>query len=621
MKFNNMNVCVKNVINISTFFIIIILLFIYFWKWIDPALIDFKQQPFFLFDSKFLMDYLVFPGGLAEYLSLFISQFFHFSLPGALILILIFSLVIILTRKLLSRFLPMDYILILQYIPVLLLVYLHSQYTYTLKPDIIIIISVLLTLLYNYYINKGNLFRIALFVLCSGLLVFLLGGVSLILFSLLVILSEIRNKKDKYILMVMVFLIISFILPFLIGLYNPYMNIDKAFFDIFIPQKDYMPGVTLYALLLFYPLIALSGIILSGITSGYNLTGNKHRGRKLITIVIQTAIPVILLLLTLKYSYNKNNKALIELNYYAEKENWEAVLNAGKILSPENRVVLAQLNRALYHKGRLTEDLFSYKQLWGENGLILTRYYNSKILMPISDYYFDLGYIKESSHWAYEALTKYEMAPIVLKRIALSNLILGEYKIAGKFLTILSKSIIHRKWTNKYLKYLNNDDLVKSDPVIREKRELMPKHDYYAINDQPEKNLYNLLEENPKNNMAFEYLMASYLLRHDIGNVIKNLHYLTELNYTKIPRHIEEAILVYIVFQTGVKIQLEPYKISNITVQRFNRYNNILYKGHKNDLKAAQKDLALNFGDTFWYYLHYLSPITTKREIKERSLE
>ena len=264
-------------------------------------------------------------------------------------------------------------------------------------------------------------------------------------------------------------------------------------------------------------------------------------------------------------------------------------------------------------------DLFNYNQLWGQDGLILTRYYNSKILMPISDYYFDLGYIKESRHWAYEALTKYELEPIVLKRIALSNLILGEYKISRKFLTILSKSVIHRKWANKYLNYINNEELIESDPVIQEKRDLMPKHDYYANNNEPEVNLVNLLEDNPKNKMAFEYLIANSLLRHDIGNVIRNLHYLSELNYPEIPKHIEEAILLYIIFQKGEDIQLKPYQISNMTTERFRRYNNILYNKHKNNLRAARYDLSKYFGNTFWYYLHYVSPITTKREIKERS--
>lgn len=616
-----MNNSIKKILNISIFYIVIVSLFIYFWKWIDPILIDFEQQPVFLFDLKFLSDYFVMPGGIAEYLSLFISQFFHFGILGAFIIILILYLIILLTRRLLSVFFPADIVFVLQFLPLFFLTHLHSQYSHTLRPDIIIIISILLTLAYNYVINKGPLFRISIFTLCSIFLTFLFGGISLILFSLLVVLLEIKNRKNKYVQIIIVYIVISSVLPFLIGLYSPYMNVKKTFFDMFLPERNYQPYITLYALFLLYPVVILTGIIISSIARAGNLFNEMNRQKMLVTTIIQTVIPVVFLLFTLKFSYNKYDKALIEIDYFAEQEDWQSVLETGEILSHENRLVLFQLNRALYHSGRLTDDLFSYNQIWGQDGLILTRYYNSRILMPISDYNFDLGYIKESLHWAYEALTKYELAPVVLKRIALSNLILGEYKISEKFLTILSKSVIHRKWANKYLNYINNKDLIESDLIIQEKRDLMPKHDYYANNNKPEIDLYNLLRENAGNKMAFEYFIVNSLLRHDIGNVIKNLHYLPELNYSKIPKHIEEAILVYIIFQKGENIQLKPYQISRSTAENFNRYNNILYNKHKNDLKAAQHDLAEYFSNTFWYYLHYVSPITTKKEIKERRME
>ncbi|UCH14929.1 MAG: hypothetical protein JSV22_02925, partial [Bacteroidales bacterium] len=616
-----MTYSVKRILNISTFYLVIISLLIYFRIWVDPILIEFEQQPIFLFKIKFLSDYLVFPGGLSEYLSLFISQFFHYGIPGTLIIVMMIYLIVLLTRRLLSVFFPADIVFVLQFLPLLFLTHLHSQYSHTLRPDIVIIVSILLTLGYNYFINKSFLFRISAFILCSVFLAFLFGGISLMLFSLLVILLEIKNRKNKYIQLVIVYVAVSSILPFLIGLHSPYMTVEKTFFDMLLPDRNYKPYVTLYSFFLLYPVFILAGIFISNATRVSNYFNEMNRGKSLGTAIIQTVLPVVLLLFTLKSSYNNYDKVFVEFNYYAEQEDWQSVIEKGEILSHEDRLVLFQLNRALYHSGRLTDDLFGYRQIWGQDGLILTRYYNSRILMPISDYYFDLGFVKESLHWAYEALTKYELEPLVLKRIALSNLILGEYKISEKFLKILSKSVIHKSWANKYLKYLDNEDLVESDIFIREKRDLMPKHDYYAHNDEPEIDLYNLLEENVKNKMAFEYFIANSLLKHNIGIVIKSLYYLPELNYSKIPRHIEEAILIYILFQNGEDIQLKPYQISELTKENFNRYNYILYNKHNNNLKAAKRDLSKYFSKTYWYYLHYVSPITTKKEIKERSME
>ena len=616
-----MNDRTRRVLNLITCFFIFVALFIYFWKWIDPRLIDFNQQPIFLIDFNFLNEYLVLPGGLATYLSLFISQFFHYALAGTFILMLVLYFIMILSKKLLSVFFLPDYVFVFRLLPVFLLTCLHSKYSYTLKPDIIIIVSLILTAGYHYFINKRFLFRIIVFIVFSALSIIFFGGISMILFAFLAILCEIKNKKSGYIRIVLLYVIVSSILPFIVGSYTPYMNFKNVLFDIFIPEKYYKPFLALYPLFLFYPVIIILGLIFSGKMLNRKYTDLTKKGRLFITSVILVAVPVILLLFTIRFSYNSADKALIELNYYAENKDWGFVLRAAKKLSLKNRLVLFQINRALFHKEMLLDNLFDYNQLWGEDGLILTRYYNSRILMPISDYYFDLGYIRESLHWAYEALTKYQYQPVVLKRIALSNLILGEYQISEKFLTILSKSVIHRNWAAHYMEYLNNKDLIESDPYIQKKRHLMPKHDYYANLNEPALDLYYLLKENPDNKMAFEYYIAISLLKHDIGNVIKNLHYLSELNYGTIPRHIEEAILLYVLFQKGKDIQLGPYHISSLTTGLFNKYNTILYVKHKNDLHLAQPDLFQYFNNTFWYYLHYVSPITTKKEIKERSIE
>jgi hypothetical protein len=39
---------------------------------------------------------------------------------------------------------------------------------------------------------------------------------------------------------------------------------------------------------------------------------------------------------------------------------------------------------------------------------------------------------------------------------------------------------------------------------------------------------------------------------------------------------------------------------------------------HRGNSKAAQADLSYEFKDTYWYYIQYISPITTKREFKEK---
>jgi hypothetical protein len=87
------------------------------------------------------------------------------------------------------------------------------------------------------------------------------------------------------------------------------------------------------------------------------------------------------------------------------------------------------------------------------------------------------------------------------------------------------------------------------------------------------------------------------------------------------PRLVEEAILVYVLRREGRDTQIGSINVSLITKEQFNDYNRILNVKYGNDFGLAQKELSEYFGNTLWYYLHYVSPITTKKEIKERDIE
>ena len=190
--------------------------------------------------------------------------------------------------------------------------------------------------------------------------------------------------------------------------------------------------------------------------------------------VLFPVIPLLvigLLILVCRFSFSKTDKDAVLIHFYAAGRDWESVLKTSAALSTTDRTVLFQINRALYHLDRLPDQAFSYAQYWGENGLILTSHYSHDVLMFCSDLYFDMGHIKESLHWAYEAQTKSDQSPDVIKRIVINNIILGEYTVAEKFLNILSKSILHKRWATHYFSYLNNEDLIRQDIFLSEKRD------------------------------------------------------------------------------------------------------------------------------------------------------
>jgi hypothetical protein len=319
-------------------------------------------------------------------------------------------------------------------------------------------------------------------------------------------------------------------------------------------------------------------------------------------------------------SFERPARDSIQIHALASHGEWNGVLATAQRLSLTDRKVIFQVNRALYHLDRLPDEAFTYPQYWGEKGLILTSNYSRDVLMLCSDLYFDMGHVKESLHWAYEAQTKQEQSPEVLKRIAINNLILREYPVAEKFFHILSKSLVHRKWALHYLGCMKDETLVEKDSLVQEKRKLLPRKDFYASTDNPQYDLYRLFSENPANKMAFEYFMVYSMLRNNLSEMILNLKYLEKLHYKKIPVHVEEALILFMTLNENYPVDMGKYRISKRTQKEFARYSAIMMKYHK-DMKAAQDQLYNEFGNTYWYYIHYVSPITIQRKMHEKKPE
>jgi hypothetical protein len=103
--------------------------------------------------------------------------------------------------------------------------------------------------------------------------------------------------------------------------------------------------------------------------------------------------------------------------------------------------------------------------------------------------------------------------------------------------------------------------------------------------------------------MSFEYLMTSFLLNKNLEAFAANIYRLNELRYPKIPRHFEEALILY----SGIlkkNIVPEGYEISAETKQRFHAYAQ-LFAHNRNSLNKAAEVLYRDFSNTFWYYLQF----------------
>jgi cytochrome c len=109
--------------------------------------------------------------------------------------------------------------------------------------------------------------------------------------------------------------------------------------------------------------------------------------------------------------------------------------------------------------------------------------------------------------------------------------------------------------------------------------------------------------------------MAWYLLTGQLDKFVHNLNRLDDFNYKAIPRHYEEAILIYEVL-TGSEVNLKGRHISQGTQQRASGFSAITVRfprGSKEANTQAMLATARDYGDTYFFYYNFGSLLIIKK--------
>jgi hypothetical protein len=272
---------------------------------------------------------------------------------------------------------------------------------------------------------------------------------------------------------------------------------------------------------------------------------------------------------------------------------------------PRNNLSLAMLNLSLAKTGKIGETMFNYEQN-GDEGLFLSSESDYFARMMQSEIYFHLGLINASQECAFESM---ETTPNLdktirsIKRLAETNLINGHYKVAEKYIKLLKKNIFYREWAIDAEKYLYREDMINNHIIWGEKRKMMLKGDllFKVQNmDSTIKMLFVLLNENPQNRIAFEYLMAHYLINKDLLSLMNCLPLMDKLKYDNIPLYYQEALMYVIGLPSKNQALDNNIFISEYTKKRMTAYTNI-YSAYKN----PQEQLRKRFFGTYWYYYDF----------------
>jgi hypothetical protein len=276
---------------------------------------------------------------------------------------------------------------------------------------------------------------------------------------------------------------------------------------------------------------------------------------------------------------------------------WPEVLRtAGHDTS--NRFGINAINRALHYTGRLGDEMFAYPQhpdallIWGRDKVLM---YWHKF-----DTQLDLGLVNLAQKNFAECMEIYGEHPLLLKRLALINMVKGNTEAAKIYLKILSKTLFDGDWARRYLAAIEADPELSGDERVGRLRSVALEKDHSTVFMPAELAFLTLLGENSKNRMAFEYLMAWYMLGKGVDKVAANFKRINEFGGKAFPRHYQEAICIY-AYSTRKPVYLEGRTLDPEVRKQIEGFSRTFNSFGRNKEAAAGR-LASDYGGTYFFY-------------------
>lgn len=575
--------------------IVFISAYLYLWLIIDSRTIYFtqKQFPVYLKGYAFLKGFLNYPGGLVNYVSAYLSQYFYYSAVGTFVIVLTLLFVFLLTDKLLRRmnFIKNKYI---AYIPAVILLIPFLKYLDFLLFNIGVIAALFIIEMYLRISERKAIFKISILLILYSFSYYAIGPFYLFV-PVICSFYEISVKKRWQIGILN--LLAGLAIPYFIGVFLFQKSLKEVYTISLLLDPKLNTELVSYIIYLSvsFPLIFIAGFVFNN--QGFNKILLKLAPNILIRYsnILNLFLILIISIGIVWFSFDKGIYAMFRVNFYKQNNLWDELLKtADNYRGPDEVWLTYSVNRALYYKGEMAYKMFYYPQSF-ESFALPIRLDHREIPFTL----FELGRIDDAEHLTQELNTLFGNRPMILKQLSLINAVKGNIPAVKVYLEILSRDIIFGKWAQNYLIDIKNDSLLSNNKVVQRLRSVVLMEDTVSAPIDDELFL-SLLRTNRQNRMAFEYLMSYYLLTRQLDGIINNIPRLNDFGYYKIPQHYEEALMVY-QSKTGFPVDNLGFTINPETKSRFKNFQNVLYF-YKDDRSAAFKEAAKKYGNTYYFY-------------------
>ena len=556
-----------------------------------------EQYQMFLFDTGYFLERIVLPGGLADYISEFLVQFYYMPvLGGAIIALLLMGIQAAVWGLMKQYGARHDF-------PGYLLSFLPSIALWCAMGDQNVLLSFVVALfgalvigwIHNRFHNR--LVKVVFELVSTALVYWFLGPV-VFLYAALMIGDTLKNAKQKgnvfsgigYSVCILVLTIAWILLTT--------QTLQYPLYRIFAGLNYYRyPGAISplpFVVMVWAVVIPFLGMIPCRQKSLQKLQQSK------VVIVLSYVLVIVASWFGIKASFDEMTYELIDYDFLVRTEQWDKIIEKAEKKPASTPLSVSCVNLALSQKGMLADRLFEFYQNGGE-GLFPT--FTRDMISPVStaEIFFRLGMVNDAERYmfeAQEAIPNYRKSARLTRRIIECDIINGNYKVAAKLLRRLQKTLFYSNWANQTMALLGNEKAINRHPIYGKLRKYREKKQDFLFSDREMDQMLGLLFLNDNHNkMAYEYLMCYELLQRDMEKFMQYYPLGRFVGYDHIPRTFQE-ILIGNWMKTHSDPRTIPYSVDAQNVN--NTLNFIqLYMQNPKDPQLGQQPYVSNA----WHYV------------------
>lgn len=556
-----------------------------------------EQYQMFLFDIGYFLERIVQPGGLADYISEFLVQFYYMPVLGGTIIALLLMSIQAISWGLMKQF-GMKAVFpgyLLSFVPSIVLWCAMGDQNLLLSFVVALSGALLMGWIHNRFHNR--LVKVVFELVSTALVYWFLGPVVFLYAALMIGDTLMKGKQNGHILSCLGYSACLLILTVAWILLTT-QSLQYPLYRIFSGLNYYRYPGTVSPLPLGVMIWTVVVVFFGMVPDGHAWIKKLQQSK--VVIAVAYVLVIVASWFGIKASFDEMTYDLIDYDFLVRTEQWDKIIEKAEKKPATTPLSVSCVNLALSQKGMLADRLFEFYQNGGE-GLFPT--FTRDMISPVStaEIFFRLGMVNDAERYmfeAQEAIPNYRKSARLTRRIIECEIINGNYQVAAKLLRRLQKTLFYSNWANQMMALLGNEKAINRHPIYGKLRKYREKKQDFLFSDREMDQMLGLLFLNDNHNrMAYEYLMCYELLQRDLEKFVQYYPLGRFVGYDHIPRSFQE-ILIGNWMKTHSDPRTIPYSVDAENVNNTLNFIQLYMQNPKNPQLGQQPYVS-----NAWHYV------------------